>query len=140
MRAADIPFAHTPPGGYGDEMPPPVLAGCTEPLCLNRVLAFGFEPVQLLRRHFEPQPWLRPGKRLAQPLQHGPKRGGADVPPELLRGVLLRSLVGCRSLRGGRRVLGRWRLPGFTRVVRGGGVGQIFRAASGRIPVFSHCF
>ena len=32
MRAADIPFAHTPPGGYGDEMPPPVLAGCTEPL------------------------------------------------------------------------------------------------------------
>ena len=32
MRAADIPVAHTPPGGYGDEMPPPVLAGCTEPL------------------------------------------------------------------------------------------------------------
>lgn len=28
----DIPVAHTPPGGYGDEMPPPILAGCTEPL------------------------------------------------------------------------------------------------------------
>ncbi len=32
MRADDIPVAHTPPGGYGAEMPPPVLAGCTEPL------------------------------------------------------------------------------------------------------------
>jgi hypothetical protein len=28
----DVPTAHTPPGGYGDVMPPPVLAGCTEPL------------------------------------------------------------------------------------------------------------
>jgi hypothetical protein len=27
-----IPVAHTPPGGYGDVMPPPVLAGCGEPL------------------------------------------------------------------------------------------------------------
>ncbi len=26
-----IPVAHTPPGGYGTEMPPPILAGCTEP-------------------------------------------------------------------------------------------------------------
>lgn len=32
-RTADaIPVAHTPPGGYGDDLPPPVLAGCTEPL------------------------------------------------------------------------------------------------------------
>ena len=28
----DVPVAHTPPGGYGTEMPPPILAGCTEPL------------------------------------------------------------------------------------------------------------
>jgi len=28
----DIPVAHTPPGGYGEEMPPPVLAGCDTPL------------------------------------------------------------------------------------------------------------
>ncbi len=28
----DIPVAHTPPGGYGDEFPPPILASCTEPL------------------------------------------------------------------------------------------------------------
>src|SRR5688572_21147547 len=32
MRAAQIPVVRTPPGGYGDEMPPPFLAGCTEPL------------------------------------------------------------------------------------------------------------
>lgn len=32
MLASEIPVAHTPAGGYGDEMPPPVLAGCTEPL------------------------------------------------------------------------------------------------------------
>lgn len=32
-RAADqIPVAHTPPGGYGTTMPPPVLTGCTEPV------------------------------------------------------------------------------------------------------------
>jgi hypothetical protein len=28
----DIPTAHTPSGGYGTEMPPPVLAGCRDPL------------------------------------------------------------------------------------------------------------
>lgn len=32
VTADDIPVAHTPPGGYGDTMPPPVLARCTEPL------------------------------------------------------------------------------------------------------------
>jgi hypothetical protein len=32
MRADGIPVAHTPSGGYGGEMPPPVLAGCTDPL------------------------------------------------------------------------------------------------------------
>lgn len=30
--ADDIPVAHTPPGGYGATFPPPILAGCTEPL------------------------------------------------------------------------------------------------------------
>jgi hypothetical protein len=28
----EIPVAHTPTGGYGAQMPPPVLAGCTDPL------------------------------------------------------------------------------------------------------------
>lgn len=32
MRADDIPVAFTPPGGYGDDMPEPILGGCTEPL------------------------------------------------------------------------------------------------------------
>lgn len=32
MRADEIPVAHTPAGGYGDVMPPPLLTGCTEPL------------------------------------------------------------------------------------------------------------
>lgn len=35
VRASDIPVAHTPPGGYGDAMPPPVLAACTEPLAAD---------------------------------------------------------------------------------------------------------
>jgi hypothetical protein len=29
---SDIPVAHTPPGGYGSVMPPPVLEACAEPL------------------------------------------------------------------------------------------------------------
>jgi len=33
MRTVDeIPVAHTPAGGWRGEMPPPVLAGCSEPL------------------------------------------------------------------------------------------------------------
>ncbi len=32
LDADDIPVAHTPDGGYGDEKPPPILADCTEPL------------------------------------------------------------------------------------------------------------
>jgi hypothetical protein len=31
-RCTDIPVAHTPPGGYGAELPPPILTGCEEPL------------------------------------------------------------------------------------------------------------
>ena len=32
LTADDIPVAFTPEGGWGDTMPPPILAGCTEPL------------------------------------------------------------------------------------------------------------
>jgi len=32
VLADDIPVAHTPPGGYGNRFPPPVLAACNEPL------------------------------------------------------------------------------------------------------------
>jgi hypothetical protein len=33
--AAEIPVANTPPGGYGDTVPAPILAGCREPLIAN---------------------------------------------------------------------------------------------------------
>jgi len=32
VAARDIPVAHTPAGGWHGEMPPPVLAGCDEPI------------------------------------------------------------------------------------------------------------
>ena len=32
MQADEVPVAHTPTGGYGATMPPPILAGCTEAL------------------------------------------------------------------------------------------------------------
>ena len=32
IRCDDIPVAHTPTGGFGHLFPPPVLAGCTDPL------------------------------------------------------------------------------------------------------------
>ena len=32
LTADEIPVAHTPPGGWRGQMPPPTLAGCTEPL------------------------------------------------------------------------------------------------------------
>ena len=32
MNADDIPVAHTPPGGYGENFPPLILGGCNEPL------------------------------------------------------------------------------------------------------------
>jgi hypothetical protein len=35
MKSGDVPVAHTPPGGWKTEMPPPVLTGCTEPLVIG---------------------------------------------------------------------------------------------------------
>ena len=35
MLAHDIPITHTPDGGWHGEMPPPVLAACTEPLATD---------------------------------------------------------------------------------------------------------
>jgi hypothetical protein len=32
VRADDIPVAYTPPGGYGEQLPDPILSTCTEPL------------------------------------------------------------------------------------------------------------
>ena len=54
-----IPVAHTPPGGYGAEMPPPILAGCDIPLApgapdlrgLWRTVAVEVEGVPAPRDH-----------------------------------------------------------------------------------------
>ena len=35
VLASEIPVAKTPPGGWHGEMPPPVLAGCDEPLAVG---------------------------------------------------------------------------------------------------------
>ena len=35
LGADEIPVAHTPPGGYGNEFPSPVLAGCTEEIAVG---------------------------------------------------------------------------------------------------------
>jgi hypothetical protein len=35
VQVDDVPVAHTPPGGYGATMPPPVLAACTERLVVG---------------------------------------------------------------------------------------------------------
>lgn len=56
MRADDIPVAHTPPGGYGDEFPPPVLAGCTEPLVAGAPDLRGVWRVVRAERAGEPVP------------------------------------------------------------------------------------
>ena len=37
MNADDIAVAKTPPGGYGDEWPAPILAGCTEEIVAHGI-------------------------------------------------------------------------------------------------------
>jgi hypothetical protein len=32
VTVSEIPIAHTPPGGYGSDFPPPILGGCADPL------------------------------------------------------------------------------------------------------------
>lgn len=54
--ADDIPVAHTPPGGYGDVMPAPVLTGCTEPLVEGAPDLRGMWQVVSVSRDGEDQP------------------------------------------------------------------------------------
>ncbi len=56
VTVRDIPTAHTPPGGYGDTMPPPVLAGCDEPLVAGAPDLRGTWRVVALESGGEPQP------------------------------------------------------------------------------------
>ncbi|MGZ4690294.1 MAG: hypothetical protein ACXVJW_15920 [Acidimicrobiia bacterium] len=52
----DIAVAHTPPGGYGTEMPAPVLAGCTDPLAADAPDLRGVWSVVDARSGGEPLP------------------------------------------------------------------------------------
>jgi len=56
ILADDIPVAHTPPGGYGDTFPPPILARCTESLVAAAPDLRGTWKVVALDRNGQPAP------------------------------------------------------------------------------------
>lgn len=56
LLADEIAVAHTPPGGYGDEMPPPILDGCTEPLVDEAPDLRGLWQVVAVERNGQPAP------------------------------------------------------------------------------------
>lgn len=60
LRADDIPIARTPPGGFGDFFPEPVLARCTEPLVAHAPDLRGLWKTLRAERAGEPLP---PGDR-----------------------------------------------------------------------------
>jgi len=70
MDADAIPVAHTPPGGYGSTMPPPILAGCTEPLVAGAPDLRGRWRVVVVERHGgtapDPDPLLHHVERIEQ--------------------------------------------------------------------------
>jgi hypothetical protein len=56
VTADDIPVAHTPPGGYGQSFPAPVLARCTEPLVAGAPDLRGIWKTLRAERDGEPVP------------------------------------------------------------------------------------
>ncbi len=68
-RAQDLPIAHTPPGGYGDEMPPPILAACTEPLVEGAVDLRGLWRVVAVDVNGEPAPEDHPAFGMVQRIE-----------------------------------------------------------------------
>lgn len=56
VLADDIPVAHTPPGGYGATLPPPILAECTEPLVDGAPDLRGTWEVVAVERNGRPAP------------------------------------------------------------------------------------
>ena len=67
--ANDIPVAHTPPGGYGDDFPPPVLDGCTEPLVEGAPDLRGMWEVVDVIVDGERAPETHPGYRATQRIE-----------------------------------------------------------------------
>ena len=64
--AADIPVAHTPSGFWHGEMPPPVLAGCDEPLAPGVPDLRGLWTAYLIEEHGKPLEDLRHTERIEQ--------------------------------------------------------------------------
>jgi hypothetical protein len=58
-----IPVAHTPPGGYGTEMPPPVLASCGDPLVQDAPDIRGLWRAITIEVNGEPAPADHPALR-----------------------------------------------------------------------------
>ena len=56
LMVDEIPVAHTPPGGYGDSMPPPILDGCDEPLTADAPDLRGTWSVTAVTVNGEPAP------------------------------------------------------------------------------------
>jgi hypothetical protein len=54
--ARDVPVAHTPPGGYGDVMPPPVLERCNDDLVAGAPDLRGVWRIADVRSNGEPLP------------------------------------------------------------------------------------
>ena len=67
--ANDIPVAHTPPGGYGDAFPSPILAGCTEPLVAGAPDLRGMWEVVDVIVDGERAPETHPAYRAAQRIE-----------------------------------------------------------------------
>jgi hypothetical protein len=56
MTVDEIPVAFTPPGGYGDDFPAPILAGCTDELAPGAPDMRGLWQITDVRVEDEPQP------------------------------------------------------------------------------------
>jgi hypothetical protein len=69
LIADDIPVAHTPEGGWQGEMPPPVLAGCTEPLVAGAPDLRGTWRTVAVEVDGRPAPESHPAHGLAQRIE-----------------------------------------------------------------------
>jgi hypothetical protein len=63
LRADQIPVAHTPPGGYGEPFPAPVLAQCSEPLVAGAPDLRGMWKAVDVTVRGEPAPADHPARR-----------------------------------------------------------------------------
>ena len=74
MRADEIPVAHTPPGGWHADMPPPVLDGCTDPLVEGAPDLRGTWKVVSIDVNGAPAPESHPAHGLIQRIEQAANR------------------------------------------------------------------